>query len=85
MMKEIATTITEQTGNVVKLGNVYGDYSGMNYAGNVWDVNYFCPTIRTCKGGGNPQKNTERERNDNINRRSQEEASTHTTWETHTA
>lgn len=75
MMKEIATTISEQIGNVVKLGNVYGDYSGMNYAGNVWDKNYFCPTIRTCQGGGNQPMVIVSDRNDNINWRTTEKSS----------
>lgn len=38
---------------LVKLGNVYGDYSGMSYAGNVWDKNYYSPVLKTMQGGGN--------------------------------
>ena len=37
----------------VLLGNVYGSQFGTGYAGNVWDKNYYCPTLRTMKGGGN--------------------------------
>lgn len=40
-------------GNVIKFGNVYGDYDGMSYAGNVWDKEYYCPALRTMQGGGN--------------------------------
>jgi len=37
---------------VVKLGNVYGDYSGMDYAGNVWSINGISPALKTMQGGG---------------------------------
>lgn len=33
-----------------KLGNIFG-YSGGNYAGNVYDQNYMCPTLNTMQGG----------------------------------
>ena len=35
----------------VPLGNVYGSQFGTGYAGNVWDKNYYCPTLRTMQGG----------------------------------
>lgn len=75
MMKEISTTISEQIGGAVKLGNVYGKQFGTGYAGNVWDINYFCPTIRTCQGGGNQPMIIVSERNDNTNRRFTEKSS----------
>lgn len=34
------------------LGNVYGSQFGTGYAGNVWDKDYYCPTLRTMQGGG---------------------------------
>lgn len=37
--------------NTVLLGNIYGKQFGTGYAGNVWDKEYYCPTIRTCQGG----------------------------------
>lgn len=37
----------------VLLGNVYGAQFGTGYAGNVWDKDSFCPTLRTMQGGGN--------------------------------
>ena len=33
-----------------KLGNLWG-YTGGNYAGNVYDKDYICPTILTMQGG----------------------------------
>lgn len=41
--------------NTVLLGNIYGKQFGTGYAGNVWDKEYYCPTIRTCQGGGGNQ------------------------------
>lgn len=38
---------------VVKLGNVYGDYDGYSYAGNVWSRKYYSPCLKTMQGGGN--------------------------------
>ena len=35
-----------------RLGNVYSDDYGTNYAGNVWDASGVCPTILTFQGGG---------------------------------
>ena len=40
-----------ETNREKKLGNIFGATGG-NYAGNVYDKNYICPTINTC-GGGN--------------------------------
>ena len=37
----------------VLLGHVYGSQFGTGYDGNVWDKNYYCPTLRTMQGGGN--------------------------------
>lgn len=45
--------MTEEKQILVKLGNVYGNYSGMSFAGNVWDKDYYCPALRTMQGGGN--------------------------------
>lgn len=36
---------------VVRLGNIFG-YTGGNYAGNVYDQNFMCPTLNTMQGGG---------------------------------
>ena len=36
---------------IERLGNVYGDKYGTNFAGNVWNSNLCCPTI-TCLDGG---------------------------------
>lgn len=33
-----------------KLGNIFG-FTGGNYAGNVYDQNYMCPTLNTMQGG----------------------------------
>ena len=34
----------------IRLFNIYG-FSGMSYAGNVWDINGICPTLNTMTGG----------------------------------
>lgn len=34
----------------VVIGNIYGKF-GTGYAGNVWDKDYHCPTLRTMQGG----------------------------------
>ena len=34
----------------IRLFNIYG-FTGMNYAGNVWDINGICPTLTTMSGG----------------------------------
>ena len=34
----------------VRLGNIFG-FTGGNYAGNVYDQNYMCPTLNTMQGG----------------------------------
>ena len=34
----------------VRLGNIFG-FTGGNYAGNVYDQNYMCPTLNTMHGG----------------------------------
>lgn len=34
----------------VRLGNIFG-FTGGNYAGNVYDKNYMCPTLNTMQGG----------------------------------
>ena len=33
-------------------GNIYGDF-GTGFAGNVWDSDGLCPTIKCESGGGN--------------------------------
>ena len=38
-----------------RLGNVYGDNFGTGYAGNVWDKEGLCPTIKVESGGGGRQ------------------------------
>lgn len=38
-----------------RLGNVYGDDFGTGYAGNVWDKEGLCPTIKVESGGGGRQ------------------------------
>ena len=38
----------------VRLGNIFG-FTGGNYAGNVYDQNYMCPTLHTMQGGGYKQ------------------------------
>lgn len=35
-----------------RLFNIYGDF-GTGYAGNVWDVESICPTIKCENGAGN--------------------------------
>lgn len=35
-----------------RIGNYYGEQFGTSYAGNVWDSNFICPAILTCQGGG---------------------------------
>lgn len=35
-----------------KIGNLYGDFRGGSFAGNVYSVSGVCPTINT-SGGGN--------------------------------
>lgn len=44
-------TKDKTNGQTVLLGNVYGAQFGTGYAGNVWDKDYFCPTLRTMQGG----------------------------------
>ena len=34
----------------VRLGNIFG-FTGGNYAGNVYDQNFMCPTLNTMQGG----------------------------------
>ena len=36
----------------IRIGNIYGDYYGTGYAGNVWDTNGLCPALMTMQGGG---------------------------------
>lgn len=36
----------------VRLGNIFG-YAGGNYAGNVYDKKFMCPTLNTMQGGVN--------------------------------
>lgn len=36
---------------LINLGNVYGDFNS-GYAGNVWDSNGLCPTIKNAGSGG---------------------------------
>lgn len=54
---------------LIKLGNIYGDrFTGMSYAGNVWDVNGLCPALKNMSSGGGQQPmiiedQTRRERN----------------------
>ena len=38
---------------LIRLGNVYGEKFGTGYAGNVWDKNSLCPTLKCESGGGN--------------------------------
>lgn len=33
-----------------RIGNIFG-FTGGNYAGNVYDQNYMCPTLNTMQGG----------------------------------
>ena len=37
---------------IERLGNVYGEQYGTNFAGNVWNSNLCCPTITCLDGGG---------------------------------
>lgn len=37
---------------IERLGNIYSEDYGTNYAGNVWDSNGISPTILTAQGGG---------------------------------
>ena len=39
----------------IRIGNIYGDYYGTGYAGNVWDTNGLCPALMTMQGGGDSQ------------------------------
>lgn len=36
----------------VKLGNVYGEHNGSDFAGNVWSTDHICPALTTMQGGG---------------------------------
>lgn len=38
--------------NVKKLANIYNEDFGTGYAGNIWDPEYFCPSLTTQQGGG---------------------------------
>ena len=38
--------------NVRKLANIYNEDFGTGYAGNIWDPEYFCPSLTTSQGGG---------------------------------
>lgn len=42
------------TSLVKRLFNVYNDYAGSSFAGNVYDTEYLCPTLLTFPGGGVP-------------------------------
>ena len=38
---------------LTKLGNVYSErFTGMSFAGNVWDCSGLCPALKTMQGGG---------------------------------
>ena len=39
---------------VNRLFNVYNDYAGSSFAGNVYDIKCLCPTLLTFPGGGVP-------------------------------
>ena len=41
-----------QQAEIKRLGNLYGEKYGTNFAGNVWDKDGLCPTILTMQGGG---------------------------------
>lgn len=41
-----------QDENVIRFGNVYGNFDGGNYAGMVYDYRYLSPTLNTMEGGG---------------------------------
>ena len=42
-----------KTTAVEKYGNVYNPaFTGMSYAGNVWNSSYYCPTLNSMGGGG---------------------------------
>lgn len=51
--------------NVIKLFNIYG-FSGMSYAGNVFDTDGLSPTLNTMSGGNRQPMITEGENMDNI-------------------
>lgn len=36
----------------LKLGNVYGECNGSDFAGNVWSTDHICPALTTMQGGG---------------------------------
>lgn len=38
--------------NEIKLGNIYGEHNGSDFAGNVWDKDGISPAITTMQGGG---------------------------------
>ena len=38
--------------NPVKLGNVYGDFNGCSFAGNVWGKESMSPCLNSMNGGG---------------------------------
>lgn len=42
------------TSLVKRLFNVYNDYAGSSFAGNVYDTEYLCPTLLTFPGGEVP-------------------------------
>ena len=46
--------INNDTSCVSRLFNVYNDYAGSSFAGNVYDTDYLCPTLLTFPGGGVP-------------------------------
>lgn len=38
--------------SIKRLGNIYGEQFGTGYAGNVWDIDFICPTLKVESGGG---------------------------------
>ena len=38
---------------LIRYGNIYGEQFGTGYAGNVWNSNGLCPTLKCESGGGN--------------------------------
>ena len=47
----ITPTSGENTSQLKRLGNIYGDDKGTGYAGNVWDKQGLSPTLSTMQGG----------------------------------
>ena len=37
---------------IERIGNIYGEWFGTGYAGNIWDKNGISPSLMTMAGGG---------------------------------